>query len=334
MPAFQRLLQHLGFVKLRRYGLSLTSDGRIVSTRSAVLDDGTGAKVVGWQDGDVSIWKLSAWNEAGEVIPLVPARPVIPAASPVAPAPASPPSAPVIRAAVAAEPQVDEDDWEWTIALARARVAVDEAEVARPPEPVRRAAPPVMPEPPPMVAECPRTPTPPPPLVRPLVHPALVLPPPDWAANGSTTGEYEDYRVSATRPAIEIPHVPPAPIARGSTPSTVIPVPPLPLVDAALCSRLEPVVRGPHSGTTTARLAKGTAPVDPPAREAAAIVEDTIPNLSIGDRTKPGMAPPRRASAVEVAANGDRTKPGIALPAAARAVELPSIKRRSGSPPR
>jgi hypothetical protein len=130
--------------------------------------------------------------------------------------------------------------------------------------------------------------------------------------------------------------VPPSPIARGSTPSTVIPVPALPIIDAALCSRLEPVVRAAQAGTTTARIAKGTAPVDPPTppRGATAIIEDTIPNLSIGDRTTPGMAPPRRASAAEVAANGDRTKPGIAMPAAARAVELPSIKRRSGSPPR
>src|SRR5437868_3255687 len=169
MPVMQRLLQRLGFVKLHRYGLALTSDGRIVSTRSAVLDDGTGGKVVGWQDGDVAIWKLAAWNEAAEVIPLVPARPVIPAASPVAQPPPSPPSAAVIPAVVAAEPHVDEDDWEWTIALARARVAVDEAQVARPPEPpVRRAAAPVTP---------PEPPAPEPPVVLPLVHPALVLPP-------------------------------------------------------------------------------------------------------------------------------------------------------------
>src|SRR5215510_5092026 len=62
MPTIQHLLQRWGFVKLRRYGLELTSDGRILSTRPAVLDDGTGGRIVGWQDGDVAIWKLSRWK--------------------------------------------------------------------------------------------------------------------------------------------------------------------------------------------------------------------------------------------------------------------------------
>jgi len=67
MPAIQQLLARWGFVKLRRFGLELTSDGRIVSTRAAVLDDGTGSPIVGWQDGDVSIWKLSRWSGASRV---------------------------------------------------------------------------------------------------------------------------------------------------------------------------------------------------------------------------------------------------------------------------
>src|ERR1041385_1319444 len=63
MPGLQDLLQRWGFVKLRRYGLDLTADGRIVSTRP-VLNDGTGSRIVGWREGDVSIWKLSSWADA------------------------------------------------------------------------------------------------------------------------------------------------------------------------------------------------------------------------------------------------------------------------------
>src|SRR5215831_19179029 len=62
MPAIQHLLRRWGFVKLHKYGLELTADGRVLSTRPAVLDDGTGGRIVGWQDGDVSIWKLSRWS--------------------------------------------------------------------------------------------------------------------------------------------------------------------------------------------------------------------------------------------------------------------------------
>src|ERR1043165_9908 len=46
MPAIQHLLRRWGFVKLRRYGLELTPDGRIVSHRP-VLDDGTGGRAGG-----------------------------------------------------------------------------------------------------------------------------------------------------------------------------------------------------------------------------------------------------------------------------------------------
>src|SRR5262245_23529270 len=171
MPAIQGLLQRLGFVKLRGYGLELTTDGRIVSSRP-VLDDGTGSRVVGWQDGDVAIWKLSRFAEgstdgerqtqkpaqaaapaadamaaiaaaaAASRAVAVAAEPVISAASAAVEPALTRPSAAVIPAEVAAEPAVDEDDWEWTIALARARVAVEEAEAAVPPEPpISRRAP-------------------------------------------------------------------------------------------------------------------------------------------------------------------------------------------------
>jgi hypothetical protein len=121
----------------------------------------------------------------------------------------------------------------------------------------------------------------------------------------SITGEYEDYRVTS-RPAIEVPHVA-SPVAPRTAMPTVIPVPPLPTVDAALCSRLEPVVRATQSQSQsiTPRLAKGTVPLDSP-RESAVLVEDKPSSLAVGDRTKPG----------------------IAMPPAARTVALPSIKGR------
>jgi hypothetical protein len=368
MPAIHHLLRRWGFVKLKSYGLELTADGRILSTRPAVLDDGTGGRIVGWQDGDVSIWKLSRWSGpprlGPEVASLTPAAPV-PAARPAIPAPseASPPagaapsrsSARVIPADVACEPTVDEDDWEWTIALARARVAVEETEAARPPAVASRPAPPAVP-----------------PSDRPTLRSSATA---DLAASGdwretdtADTAEasaYEDYRVSR--------HLLPRIVAevalpRTTTPSTVIPVPALPTVDATRCARLEPVVRTAPSSVQVNRWAKGTGPVDPPTppatprtrstatpgtrpaampptRPAAMIVEDTNPSFPVGEHTTPGVAPATRRTKAAPAAehdesldepvappapsSGDRTKPGIALPAAAGVVTLPSIKRRA-----
>src|SRR6185295_1352982 len=116
MSVIQHLLQRWGFVKLRRYGLELTSDGRILSTRSAVLDDGTGGRIVGWHDGDVSIWKLSRIDREEPGIPSVSAP------RSVASADAAPvrPSVRVMPVEVAGDVPVEEDDWEWSIALARA----------------------------------------------------------------------------------------------------------------------------------------------------------------------------------------------------------------------
>jgi hypothetical protein len=358
MTAIQHLLQRWGFVKLRRYGLELTSDGRILSTRPAVLDDGTGGRIVGWQDGDVSIWKLSRWSggpgvgspvASGVIVPPAapspapprPVTPTIPTISEAQAAPAAPSraSARVIPAEVAGQPPVDEDDWEWTIALARARVAVEEAEAARPPAVACRPAPPAPP--------APRAPE------RPTLRSSATA---DLAASGNwrktaettaeATGEttvesaaYEDYRVSS-RPAIAIP--------RTTTPSTVIPVPSLPTVDATRRARLEPVVRAAAT-TLVSRFAKGTGRVDPPTlartRRAAVILDEAHPNLSIGDSTTPGVAPATRRTTAAPASelddglgepvappapsSGDRTSPGIALPTAARTVALPSIKRRT-----
>jgi hypothetical protein len=325
MASLQGLLQRWGFVKLRRYGLELTPDGRILSTRPAVLDDGTGNPIVGWRDGDVSIWKFSSWRAQAAPSPAVatpvavppPAaplpqpKPAITKPSATVPEPAKP-SAAVIPVQVAAEPVVDEDDWEWTIALARARVAVEETEGALPPPPAPRL-------------DWSRMSAEPP--VRPTPRTAATIKDPassgEWPATAPIGAiDYDDYSRVQTRPAVAIP--------RTTTPNTVIPVPALPTTLGPGLSRMEPVVRTAQVPPASAsRFAKGTGPLDPPdtGRHAALLVEDTIPNLSIGDRTKPGVAMPRAAEPAPPPV-GDRTKPGIALPPAARAVELPSIKRR------
>jgi hypothetical protein len=363
MPAIQHLLRRWGFVKLRSYGLELTADGRILSTRPAVLDDGTGGRIVGWQDGDVSIWKLSRWSGPPRVGPEVAsgvimtpapapaARPAIPAPSEASAATGAAPSrssARVIPADVAGEPTVDEDDWEWTIALARARVAVEETQAARPPAVAPRPAPPAVP-----LSD------------RPTLRSSATA---DLAASGdwretdtADTAEAsacDDDRVSShSLPRI----VAEVAVPRTTTPSTVIPVPALPTVDATRRARLEPVVRTAPSPAQVSRLAKGTGPVDPPTRPAAAprtrpaamprtrpaamIIEDMHPSFPVGEHTTPGVAPATRRMTAAPAAehdeslgepvappapsSGDRTKPGIALPAAAGVVMLPSIKRRA-----
>jgi hypothetical protein len=257
MPSFQGLLQRWGFVKLRRYGLELTPDGRILSTRPAVLDDGTGNPIVGWRDGDVSVWKFSSWRAEATAVAQV-AHPVAmpqPAAPPVAPAPAEPPpfapraparpSAAVMAVDVAGEPTVDEDDWEWTIALARARTSVDEVEFARPPEPPSRS-----------VRAQPRA-------------PERITPPALAARDSASSSEwprteligaidYDDDTRIPTRTSVVVPRSAPVAVAIPRTkpltpppplpttaPATVIPVPALPRLATMTtgCSRMEPVVR-------------------------------------------------------------------------------------------
>jgi len=330
MPAIQHLLQRWGFVKLGRYGLVLTPEGRILSMRPTVLDDGDGARIVGWQDGDLAEAELRAWEPAKPAsVRAVASRVVVPqdAAPKVAasthktvaitgsyvsqPVPVST-SAAVMPAAVAPEPMVDEDDWEWTIALARARVAAEEVEAAAAAGP-----------PPPRAA-----------LVKPRPMAAVAMKDPassgEWPKT-ETIGaiDYDNYSRVAPRPAVTIPRATPAApprelsraaapspeLPRAPAPSTVIPVPALPsMQNAGRASRLEPVVR--TGGTQDApaslrRFAKGTGPVDPTveSRIMPAMSDETEPNLSVGDRTTPG----------------------IALPPAARAVQLPSIKRRNAT---
>ena len=44
--------------------LVLAPDGRILSMRPSVLDDGLGGRVVGWEDGDLAAAELQTWEPA------------------------------------------------------------------------------------------------------------------------------------------------------------------------------------------------------------------------------------------------------------------------------
>lgn len=113
-----RLLERLGFVRLRDFGLDLTRDRRVVSTRGKLLDDGYGTCIVGWTDGDLATMELSPWGAE---------RPAPRRITPPPPRPAPPPPPVKRKAAAMIVPDVaapeDEDDWEWEIAVARARAS-------------------------------------------------------------------------------------------------------------------------------------------------------------------------------------------------------------------
>src|SRR5262245_17050665 len=62
MGAIDNFLKRWGYAKLDRYGLVLTPDDRVISTRPAVLDDGLGAKIVGWTEDDLAAMELEKWR--------------------------------------------------------------------------------------------------------------------------------------------------------------------------------------------------------------------------------------------------------------------------------
>lgn len=275
MSAIDTLMKRFGFVRLARYGLVLTSEGRIMSLRPVVLDDGLGGRIVGWPDGDLAAMELQKWEPAKPapvtaVATRVAAAPIGTTARAVtSPAPQKKGPVPIsvaaekgpgpistVAASVVAPPeQVDEDDWEWEIALARARVAAEEAEQA-----ATAAAQPKL---------------------------AVVkIPPrelPQWEETQPvTTIDYED-RTSPTSEVVQLarltnrpvaPALPPAPKAlapakpaqviaipprAGTAPPTVIPIPKLPAMKER-ASQIQPVV-APATRASRTRMAKGTGPV-------------------------------------------------------------------------
>ena len=291
MGAIQNLLGKLGYAKLDRYGLLLTPDGRVLTQRPHILDDGLGGRIVGWEDGDLAAMELEPWEPArpakkratarrvavamAPTIP-APARPPVPlAAKVVAPAALAPVAAPVVAApapapvvvapptpapVVEAADEPEEDDWEWVVAIARARAAAEEAEQAA-------AAPkftaPVQSKPVAARHAVPAKPTPPP------------LPPPG-----------EDTKVGiAPKPATVV------------APKTIIPVPTLPR--AADPSLVRPPVVARGSGPQVAqqplrRVPRSTNRIEDTVRTSAAPAND--------DKTSPGIALPPASGGRKVAA--------------------------------
>src|SRR5687768_15176007 len=91
MSIVEGLLARLGYVKLGKYGLSLTREGRIVSSNSSIIEDGFGGQIVGWRQDDLAAAPV-------ERLPMAPAI-----AAPVAPVAAVFPVSTVQVAARAAE---------------------------------------------------------------------------------------------------------------------------------------------------------------------------------------------------------------------------------------
>ncbi len=127
MGAIQKMLERMGFVRLRDYGLLLTPDRRVVTTRP-IVDDGMGTRVVGWTGSDLPT--LASWEDAPEPAPRAPlfapepvVQPLALAPTIVAPVVAAP--KPVAEPEPVAEEEGPEDEWEWEIAMARARAAAE-----------------------------------------------------------------------------------------------------------------------------------------------------------------------------------------------------------------
>ena len=270
MPAIDHLLKRLGFVRIARYGLVLTPEGRIMSLRPAILDDGLGGRIVGWPDGDLAAMELAKWEPArpapqtAVATRLAITPPPIPRPVPLPVPVVTPAAAPI----VAQPPQVDEDEWEWEIALARARVAAEEVEQAAASARAPRA----------------RLETIPPPAVTltsaPVTQPKLAvvkiptieeLPRIDFEDRTQVTLPPPPTPVVApkTTQVVAIPPVATAkPQARpGTSPPTIIPIPKLPSIKDR-SSQIQPVVapatrpslRAGEAART--RFAKGTGPVD------------------------------------------------------------------------
>ena len=265
MPAIDNLLKRLGFVKLARYGLVLTPEGRIMSLRPAVLEDGLGGKIVGWPDGDLAAMELEKWEPARPAAkPAVATRlAVAPPPIPLPKPPVMAPVAPAPVAVVAQPPQVEEDDWEWEIALARARVAAEESEQAAASVRAPRA----------------RLDTIPPPVATLAV---VKIPPIDEERTSPSIELVRTERPLASpvgvrkQPTLPVAAIPPR---AGTAPPTIIPVPKLPSIKARQ-SQIQPVVR-------TRMFAKGTGPISSGTQ--VGVLPPPPLRAADDDKTSPGL---------------------------------------------
>lgn len=237
MPAIDALMKRFGFVKLSRYGLVLTPEGRIMSLRPAILDDGLGGRIVGWRDNDLAAAELEKWEPARpaprRAVATPPAIPAVrvTAQVPVVAAPVPVVAAPVVAAPVVTRPAAvaaptsivapppavaeDDDEWEWTIALARARAAAEDSEqaaaaAAAPVTPPRRS----------------RADTVPPPVAQaPVSTLAARNPMEAWPATQQLTRiDYEDY-TSPSSEVVRVARLAQTPTAAPATPPHIAQIP-------------------------------------------------------------------------------------------------------------
>lgn len=134
MGAIDDFMKRRGWVKLDRYGLVLTPDDRVLSTRPAVLDDGLGGKIVGWAEGDLAAMELEKWAPAGmpaAAKTVAVTRSPQPIAAPVRPSARGLPG-------VAPAPEMPAPPVNASIAFAPTEMA---RPAAPPPAPVRATAP-------------------------------------------------------------------------------------------------------------------------------------------------------------------------------------------------
>jgi hypothetical protein len=106
MPAIESLLRRWGFVKLRSFGLVLTPEGRIVSLRPTLLDDGSGGRVVGWKDNDLAAMELDGWDQPVRPMQVAPLPKKAPLKAPSKPVAAPKPAAVLPKPAVVVPPVV------------------------------------------------------------------------------------------------------------------------------------------------------------------------------------------------------------------------------------
>ncbi len=338
MPAISNLLSRLGYVKLARYGLVLTPEGRIMSLRPVVLDDGLGGRIVGWPDGDLAAMELQKWEPARPakqeavatrlaVAPPPRPRPPAPAiAAPVAPRMPQPALVVAPAPVVAPEPQVDEDEWEWEIALARARVAAEEVEQAAASLRMPRSRPNTVPPPitQPAVVATPAAPSLPVVTIpaRPRTEPLATL---DFDDRTEPSSEIVRVAKLTERPAIpaERPQAAPIGVRKPTTPpvpaplpkpAAVIAIPPKSTRPGTTPPTIIPVPKLPSIKDRTLQI-QPVVPANRPSRTRLAKGTGPVAQTQIGVTPAPALT------------TEDKTSPGIALPPVARTVALPSVKR-------
>jgi hypothetical protein len=315
--AISSLLRRMGFLKLDAYGLILTPEGRVLSTRSTVLDDGLGGKIVGWREGDLAAMELDRW-QAPPAIPRATANPIA-SAAPLPPssasrkamapphvhvmAPLGPKRAPTpIPLETQPMSRIDddfgqdkplEDEWEWEIAVARARAQAEWADEAA----QQAAGTPVVPAAAPPLRVRAKSPT----------APCAVIATPPIADRWDTSDRTKTTNLVAPAPLPRITQ--PMRLAQMDSPvtepgRTVIPVPTITQVTDP--SQIKPRARVNTGG--------------PPVRPNAAVMSPAphrFPRATMPSTSTQVMQPFGEDTQVTRAApaNDDLTSPGLLLPA-------------------